>query len=174
MPTPLFITNTTFLSAFGSSSGLLAVANPGNRQRPSRLPIDLIDDVGAVCHGDPDLIGAAEPVYPPRARLRIRQPEILGANEDNVVLLRDLQILIGHGEPMFDRRHPGRRSVVCALGQGGNGFVLDCRDGHRMNLLVSIGLEETFCVGAVGLVAPHGRSHIMRREQPNRVPERLE
>jgi hypothetical protein len=42
-----------------------------------------------------------------------------------------------------------------------------------MNLLISIGLEEPLRVGAVGLVAPQVRSHIVRRNEPYGVPEWL-
>jgi hypothetical protein len=58
--------------------------------------------------------------------------------------------------------------------QRSNRLVLDRFNRHRMNLLVSIRFEEALRVGAVSLVAPHVRSHIMRREQPNRMPQRLE
>ena len=58
--------------------------------------------------------------------------------------------------------------------QRGNGLVLDCFDGDRVNLLVPIGFEQPFRVGAVGLVAPHVRPHIMRGQQPYRVTEWLE
>ena len=72
-------------------------------------------------------------------------------------------------EPRGARREPGGPQPV----QRGNGLVLNRLDGDRMNLLVSIGFEEPFRVGAVGLVAPHVRPDIMRREQAYRVTERL-
>jgi hypothetical protein len=42
-----------------------------------------------------------------------------------------------------------------------------------MNLLVPMGLQQAFRVGAVCLVAPHVRPHIVRGEEPHRVPEWL-
>jgi hypothetical protein len=63
-------------------------------------------------------------------------------------------------EPRGPRREPGRPETV----QRGHGLVLDRLDRDRVDLLVPIGFQEPFRVGAVGLIAPHVRAHIMRGE----------
>ena len=54
-----------------------------------------------------------------------------------------------------------------------DGLVRDTLDGDGVNLLIPIGFEKPFRVGAVGLVASHVRPHVVRGEEPHRMPEWL-
>ncbi|MEX2271238.1 MAG: hypothetical protein WD690_07210 [Vicinamibacterales bacterium] len=52
--------------------------------------------------------------------------------------------------------------------------MLDRFDGNRVNLFVPIGFQEPFRIGAVGLIAPDVRAHIMRGQQSYCMTEWLE
>ena len=73
-------------------------------------------------------------------------------------------------QPPGTRREPGGTQAV----QRRDGLLLNRFDGNRLNLFVPIGFEEPLRVGAVGLIAPHIRAHVMRGQQPYRVTEGLQ
>jgi hypothetical protein len=73
-------------------------------------------------------------------------------------------------QPCRPRREPGGAKTV----RRRDGLVLDRLDGHRMNLLVPVGFEQSLGIGAVGAVAPYVGPHIVCGQESNDVPEGLQ